>query len=75
MTAAVVATGIGDLITGLLLGLMLGLIVSPFLRSWMAWQEYVRARRDAGGADRVVHHLEAELEARRRESVGTGRPG
>lgn len=71
--SALIAAGLGDLLAGLVLGLLLGLVLSPILRSWIAWREYAQARRDAGAADRVVHHLEAEFETRRGDSIGAAR--
>jgi hypothetical protein len=34
-------------IAGLVIGFVVGLLVSPMIRSWLTWREYVAARREA----------------------------
>lgn len=37
----------GDLLIGLIVGSFLGFLVSPLIRAWLSWREWVSASREA----------------------------
>jgi hypothetical protein len=47
-----------DLLVGLGLGLFLGLLVSPVIRSWLTWREWVSASREADLVADVLDRME-----------------
>jgi hypothetical protein len=46
------------MLTGLLLGVVIGLVIGPILRSWLTWQEYRHAEREARLAEDLLRRLE-----------------
>jgi hypothetical protein len=77
--AGIVAASNGQFVAGLLIGVFVGLLLGPVLRSWLAWQEWVDASREADLAERFLAHLEEErgtsdeVSSAAREQPGDGR--
>ena len=62
------------MIVGLLLGIVIGLLLGPVIRSWLTWQEYRRADREARLADDVLRRMDQERSLEERpESVPSAR--
>jgi hypothetical protein len=59
------------MLIGLLLGIVIGLLVSPLLRSWLVWRQYVDASREARLTDDV---LERMADTTSEKSGHTGEP-
>jgi hypothetical protein len=55
------------MLIGLLLGVVIGLVISPFLRSWLAWREYAEASREARLAEDLLRRMSTSLQAGERE--------
>jgi hypothetical protein len=49
-----------DLLIGLALGVCIGLLVSPLLRAWLSWQEWVSSSREADLFGDVLERMDAE---------------
>jgi hypothetical protein len=45
------------MLIGLVLGIVIGLLLSPLLRSWLAWREYAEASREARLAEGVLRRM------------------
>jgi hypothetical protein len=45
------------MLIGLLLGIVIGLVLSPLLRSWLLWRQYVVASREARLAEDVLRRM------------------
>jgi hypothetical protein len=45
------------MLIGLLLGIVIGLLISPLLRSWLTWRQYVDASREARLAEDVLRRM------------------
>jgi len=53
----------GDLVVGLVLGLFLGMLFGRPIRSWLAWQEWVNASREADLISREAYPLGRVLDS------------
>jgi ABC-type transport system involved in cytochrome bd biosynthesis fused ATPase/permease subunit len=51
------------MIAGLLIGIVIGLLIGPVIRSWLTWQQYRSADREARLADDVLRRMEEERAA------------
>jgi hypothetical protein len=55
-----------DLLIGLALGLCVGMAVSPVLRAWLMWREWLEASREADLVGDVLRRMDADEERSRR---------
>lgn len=51
-----------DLLTGLALGLCVGMLVSPLLRAWLTWREWLEASHEADLMGDVLRRMDADDE-------------
>jgi hypothetical protein len=63
------------MLIGLLLGIVIGLVLSPLLRSWLTWRQYVAASREARLADDVLHRMSETVAPAEQDLSHTGGPG
>jgi hypothetical protein len=54
-----------DLLTGLALGVCVGMLVSPLLRAWLTWREWVDASHEADLMGDVLRRMDADDERSR----------
>jgi hypothetical protein len=58
-------------VLGLVVGLGLGVLAGPWIRSWIAWREYVEASREARLHEEILRLMStAADEERSRPTVG-----
>jgi hypothetical protein len=55
-----------DLLIGLALGLCVGMLISPVVRAWLTWREWVDASREADLMGDVLQRMDADDERSRR---------
>jgi hypothetical protein len=48
------------MIAGLLIGIVIGLLIGPVVRSWLTWQQYRSADREARLTDDILRRMEEE---------------
>jgi hypothetical protein len=51
-----------DLLTGLALGVCVGMLVSPLLRAWLTWREWLEASHEADLMGDVLRRMDADDE-------------
>jgi hypothetical protein len=63
------------MLIGLLLGIVIGLVLSPLLRSWLTWRQYVAASREARLTEDVMRRMSETVAPAEQDLSHTGGPG
>jgi hypothetical protein len=63
------------MLIGLLLGIVIGLVISPLLRSWLTWRQYVAASREARLTEDVLRRMSETVAPGKRDLSHTGGSG
>jgi hypothetical protein len=63
------------MLIGLFLGIVIGLVLSPLLRSWLTWRQYVAASREARLTEGVLRQMSETVAPAERDHSYTGGPG